>query len=349
VWNGSEYAAFYRYYIGNKEGVYFSRWSKTGIQLGQPKLAQEFPDPANVAGTYVKTVWNGTGYGVLVSIISPPNSYLQFNLYDAAGDKLTDPVKVAPTSAVDHDIVWTGDEYGVAWSSGTEMYFARVSAAGAVIGPPALIASVGFASGAPSLAWSGFEYGAAFNLYGEVRFTRISSSGFKLIDEVVVEPEKGGPPRIAWAQGQYTIAWADRNTMDSSGYDSIMVRHVSENGVPQGSAAVVAQLNDNTLGRRFGDAIDLAWNGGSFGVTWVSNEVEPKGYEVQFTRLDTALQAIGGEVAVTSFGARDMFNYTDAANLPRLVWNGDEYAVAWQDYLGQPSPTWSRYMRSICY
>ena len=70
------------------------------------------------------------------------------------------------------DIVWTGTEYGVAWTDDrdgtTEIYFARVDASGNKIGQDLQVSVGGSDARMVSLVWTGSEYGMAWR-DGEAR------------------------------------------------------------------------------------------------------------------------------------------------------------------------------------
>lgn len=105
-----------------------------------------------------KAAWNGAGYGVAVRGNVDGKTDIYFSLVDAAGGLVTGPVLVADTP-VDTDgyarFVWTGREYGVAWSDRDAVRFMRVNAAGAPVGTETILAQDSFETSLDSLTWTG--------------------------------------------------------------------------------------------------------------------------------------------------------------------------------------------------
>ena len=121
---------------------------------------------------------------------------------------------------------------GVCWSErnspvNKDIYFTRVSAAGAEIGSDVRITSA--ANGCyPSLVWAASEFGVSWedarNGDNEIYFTRISDQGMKT----------GGDQRISWATGdseksslaftgsEYGVSWADERDEDDVIYFAVI-------------------------------------------------------------------------------------------------------------------------------
>jgi hypothetical protein len=266
------------------------------------------------------------------------------------GNQLSAPVNVLLSSAYGHRVAWTGSEYGIGWIHAGKAWFVRASAAGALLGTPL---QLGYASGNGdppelSVVWSGNEYAVAWEGSSEIYFTRVSADGTKVIPEVIVGPSEGnGGPDMVWGKGEYVAAWPAPGAMAGQGY-RVLARRIAENGTLVGNEIEVKNLGMLMSPIRILPHVDIAYNGTSYAVGWVSNEIEPKGYEVYVARLDASPKKIGNDIQVTSIGARDQFNYFETGNYPRLVWNGEEYAITWHDLIGQPT-AWNAYMRNVCY
>jgi len=350
VWNGSEYAALYRDFIAGKMGIYLSRWSKAGIQQGSAQMILESPNPQVQGDFFVTTVWNGTGYGILFSRQGSGGWTFYFASYDAQGNQLSAPVKIANNSVEAHALVWTGKEYGIVWIAAFDVWFGRVSAAGAIVGTPTKLgpAAISYKARDVSVTWSGNEYGIVWQDDTTVYFTRVNADGNELISDVALGPsDNDGGPQVVWGKGEYVAGWVAPGATMNDG-SRVLVRRISENGTLQGNPVEVKNIGSMMPSVRILPHLDVAYNGTSYAVSWVSNEVNPKGFEVYMARFDAALQKLGSDVQVTTYGPRDAVNIYEAGNFPRLVWNGEEYAVTWHDLAGQPTG-WKALMRSVCY
>src|SRR4030042_69687 len=115
------------------------------------------------------------------------NWEIYFTRVSASGSKLGSDIRVTTggSYADPPSLSWTGSGVGVSWYDGRdgnwEIYFARVSAAGAKLGSDLRVTSEASNSAVPSLAWTGSEFGVSWEDYregnDEIYFARVSSAG----------------------------------------------------------------------------------------------------------------------------------------------------------------------------
>lgn len=350
VWNGNEYVSFYRDYINSKMGIYFSRWSKSGIQQGAPKMIVESPMPITDGDFFAKTWWNGSGYAVLWSHQGSQGWSMYFSSYDAQANMVVAPVKVATNSVYGHFLAYSGSEYGLAWVAGSKAYFVIVSANGNIMGSPTELGPATLGNSGPEIAvaWSGNEYGVAWTNNSEVFFTRVNGAGAEVITEITVGPSQyDGGPDLVWGQGEYVMAWAADGATPAEG-SRVFAQRIAENGMLKGNRIEVKNLGNMSSPIRILPHVDIHFNGTNYALAWASNELVANGFELYFARFDATMQKKGTDIQATALGARGAGAPIEGGNYPRLVWNGDEYLVTWHDYLGSPA-AWNAYMRSVCY
>jgi len=153
-----------------------------------------------------------------------------FTRLDASGSAIGLPTRVDDPigESVSPSLVWTGREYGVAWSQGVagteEVYFARLDDQGARIGTTHRVTNAENRSVGPSLVWNGSEFAV---VWGDERyqgtglyFTRLDVGGNEQGDDLLIAadgPEAQGG-RLAWTGGEYGFAWSDKRTGKANVY-----------------------------------------------------------------------------------------------------------------------------------
>ncbi|MBN1798844.1 MAG: hypothetical protein JW822_09715 [Spirochaetales bacterium] len=116
-------------------------------------------------------------------------------------------------------LVWTGTEYGVAWSDNrdgnSEIYFTRINSSGIKQGADIRITNALDISMDTSLVCTGTEYGVAWEYLRdgnfEIYFARINSSGVKQGADIRItnDTSASGTPSLVYAGSEYGLAWND--------------------------------------------------------------------------------------------------------------------------------------------
>ncbi len=218
------------------------------------------------------------------------------------------------------DLVWTGSEYGVAWHDARdgdwEIYFARMSATGARVGPEVRVTSSPGISARAALAWARNGYGLAWrderDGNQEIYFRRLDAQGGAVGPEIRVTSAAGAStvPDLVWTGSGYGLAWQD----DRGGAPQVYFARLDPFGT---KLAPEARVSDAAA-----VAYDpsLVWNGGGYGIVWTDERAS--GSDLYFARLDAGGAKIGSDLLVSQPGA---------AGQPSLAWNGAGYGVAWHD------------------
>ncbi|OGP60669.1 MAG: hypothetical protein A2V67_10620 [Deltaproteobacteria bacterium RBG_13_61_14] len=272
-WTGSEFGvSWYDNRDGNFE-IYFARVSSSGAKIGSDLRVTS---DASISW-YPSLSWTGSEFGVSWQDYRDANypisdwSYeIYFARVSSSGAKLGSDLRV--TSAAGYSqwpsLSWTGSEFGVSWQDyrdwNYEIYFARISSAGAKIGSDLRVTDDAHDSEYPSLSWTGSEFGVSWNDRrdgnAEIYFARISSTGAKLGSDLRMTSDANYSryPSLSWTGSEFGMSWHD--TRDGN-YEIYFAR-VSSSGAKLGSDLRVTSAASGSY------EPSLAWTGSEFGVSW---------------------------------------------------------------------------------
>ncbi|HUT55619.1 MAG TPA: hypothetical protein VM658_19675, partial [bacterium] len=221
-------------------------------------------------------------------------------------------------------LAWSGSEFGLAWrdarDGNAEVYFARLDAAGAVIGSEQRITFANDWSNEVSLVWTGSEYAAAWQDHRsanyEVYFARIGADGGKIgLDQrLSYTPVNSYYPSLAWGDSEFAVAWAE---LENTGNFEIHLARLSPDGLPIGTGSRITYTSSNTTYPA------LAWSGSEFGMCFSDFDAN---YDLYFSRLAGDGDTIGPAHRLTS-------DPNQSAN-PELAWTGSEFGLSWTDGSG---------------
>ena len=243
-----------------------------------------------------------------------PSATMWFSRLAADGSTLDAP-GAAGAGWHDLSMVWTGSEFGAAFTyGGVVVNFKRLTADGDTIGPDQPVTPVASMYD-PSLAWSGSEFGLAWrnDLDHEIYFERLLADGTTEGPELRVTNDifNDSQPSVAWSGSEYGLAWTDQR----NGNLEIYFNRVSPAGALIGSDVRIsfspgncglpvlvwaAQLNEYGL--------DYTDNGGG-------------NSRIYFQRLGVAGNAVEGRVQVSGGAGMSEF--------PTLAWTGSYFGVSW--------------------
>jgi hypothetical protein len=271
-------------------------------------------------------VWAGSEYGVAWQDNRDGNLEIYFARIDSSGRKIDSDVRITndPGASWAPSLVWTGSEYGVAWTenrdSNQEIYFARISPTGVRIRTDIRITNDLADSRLPSLVWTGSEYGVAWqnqNSTGntEIYFTRTNSSGDRIGSDVRITNDPAISsfriPSLVWTGSEYGVAWQDHR----DGNEEIYFARINSTGDRMGSDVRI------TADPAASGGPSLVWGGSEYGVSWT--DMRDGNQETYFARIASDGVKIGADIRIT-----DDSSYS---SLPSLVWSGSEYGVSWRD------------------
>ncbi len=265
-------------------------------------------------------VWNGAGYGIVWNESAGNRKRIYFALLDAAGDPIGADVLIADEQD-DYDpptIVWTGAEYGLAWSAdrgeGPGIWFTRLDPWGAPIGSEFRVNPGGGPAFEPAMVWTGSYFGLVWeeNRDGDfdIFFARIDASGNRIGADVSLTDNVTGDytPDLVWAGDGYGLAWTD------SGLAAPVLVRLDPQGNMLGTpSAVFGPANSHPT---------LAWTGSEYGLIWHGNCI-------YFEHFDSSGNPITGGYGI--IGGCDHAN--GSARGLSLVWSGSAYGISWSDRL----------------
>jgi hypothetical protein len=243
---------------------------------------------------------------------------------DSDGGILQDDIQVTTAGLGDStmpSMVAVGSELAVAWvdnrHGNDEIYFARLTAAGAIMGNAVRVTTDGAMSSAPSLVWTGIEFAVAWHDFRhgdpEIYFQRIDTDGTLLGSALRVTNDGALSffPSLVYNDNGFAIAWED--TRD--GAFQLYITFIDVAG---------AEINDDirvTTTDIEAVAASLVWNDSQYGLAW--HDKRHTNEEIYFATLSAAGAVVGLEKRVTIAA--------DRSSIPSLVWNGSGYAIAWEE------------------
>jgi imidazole glycerol phosphate synthase subunit HisF len=271
-------------------------------------------------------VWTGTEYGICWrdSMDSSPYYEIYFTRLNASGLKIGSVLRITNNNTANTDnpsIVWNGLEYGVSWddnrSSDYEIYFVRINADGTINGSELRITNSVGDSKSVSLVWTGIEYGVSWNDArsgtSEIYFVRINADGTKNGSDVRITNNSSSSifSNLVWNGTDYGVTWVDY----SDGNSEIYFARINADGTKNGSDVRITNDNSNSA------FPSLEWNDNDneYGVSW--DDFRDGNTEIYFARINADGTKNGSDMRITN----DISNSAASS----LVWNGNEYGVAW--------------------
>ena len=332
VWTGSELGVVWIHSSNTTSPtnqLRFGRFDAAGAPLS-PVVAL-----SSQGASMPSLVWTGSAYAVAWLLQSSPTS-IWLSRIDASGQLIGTEVKVAGSGAnvTMPSLAWNGSGYGLAWSDSrfpydNEIFFERLTAAGARIGDELRVTTGSRGAYDPRLLWTGSLYGLAWDdrvttsgQYSQVRFTRLDAAGQPLeAPHRVSDPtsEVGLLSHLVSVGSGFALAWTDdRNSGVVGPFLDVYFNQLDGTGTPLGADVRVTPAD------AFRSAYpSLVWTGSEFGVAWAdARELDTHNMEIYFASLDAAGHRIGD-------APLNVTNDTAASWWPSLAWTGDGYRLVW--------------------
>jgi hypothetical protein len=316
---GSEYAVSWTDNRDSNEEIYFRRLDSSGTPIGSDLPVTD----SSGRSRYPSIASNGLDYGIIWHDNTVGNYELYFRLVSGAGTLLGTELRVTEATAdsLTPSLVWTGTEYGVSWHDfrhgAGEIYFDRISETGTLLASNIRLTNEISESLRASVVWNGSGYGVSWSDYRnanyEIYFNRISSTGTPLDLDRRITNSSGVSDRssLVWSGSEYGLCWED----DTTGNIKIYFTTLSDRGVLLSSEVAVAS---GTAQSRFPS---LVWNGTEYAIAWQDNRSGDN--EIYFGRISEMGALIVSDIRITTDPGQSEY--------PRIISNGNEYAIAWQD------------------
>jgi hypothetical protein len=291
AWGASTYAILNEDAQLDRAGdqIYLVRADAAGVELGTDTALTAAP---SVFAGYPAVAFDGTDFaGVWEDDRDDVAGAFEISFvrFSPAGTLVGSRLRVtdSPGASRTPDIAWGGTQWGVVWEDvrggESEVFFARVSSAGAKVGGDVLVSASPGESTAPAIAWSGTEWGVAWDDERdgnrEIYFALVADDGtVEAPIRVTTDGAISSTPSLVWNGTGWTVAWRDAR----DGNDEIYLTRVDAGG---------ARLEDDTRvttsdGRSWHP--DLVWTGTEYGLLWeeeTAPATEPYFFRPQFVRV----------------------------------------------------------------
>ncbi len=265
-------------------------------------------------------VWSGDAFGSAWEDRRHENFEIYFNRFDEAGNKLGPDLRVSntPGFSLRPSLVWTGEEYLLAWAEqGDGDVFqvdaSRIDSAGRLVGSPKLVSPVGEEGDGPALALGASGLGLVYNgVRNGSRQSFFRILDFELLpttDAVAVGEENSTGQSVVYNAGQYIVNWHIQDVFPGN---TAWAAAFSDSGETVIDARSVVSSDSFVRGSSLlplGDRYLLVWaeeSSGSYALfsSLLSTELTPLGDVQPITQADGDSTAPvlslgpGGDVAV---------------------------------------------------
>ncbi len=306
-------------------------WNDDGDSDSAPDAVETdtgvYNGPSNAGTDPYDNDTDGDGVDDGIEILNGSNP-LDPDITPYPGDmgRIGDEVRVtyAGAYAINPTLLWRGTEYGLFWEdnrgdSDLNVFFERLDMFGDTLGPDVRLKLENDTQAHTDAVWTGSEFGVSWKYSASqdsIYFTRVGVDGSTIISPAAISEltiESIGYPSIAWTGSEYGVAYQKYRLGANT---EVLFQRVAVNGDTVDGVRIVSNSSGDA------QAPSLVWADGEFGLAW-----EDWGaLDVKFARLAADGDTIGPQISLSG-GAT-----TQCPENPKLVWTGDEYAAAWEDY-----------------
>lgn len=213
VSTGADYGIAWFEYLVQGSRIYFDRVDLLGNPLGGSLITEgpvAFGKPSLVFDDFAGE------YGIAWADQRHGSDEIYFARLDLLGNKIGAEVRITSSlgDGSEPSLVWTGGEYGLAWTDDRtgqdRIFFARIDAAGNKIGSDVMVTTE--YSTQPSIVWADTHYGIAYRAIGEIKLARLDINGVALgSPSRISDLESHQPtyPSLVWSGLEYGAAWRE--------------------------------------------------------------------------------------------------------------------------------------------
>lgn len=283
--------------------IFFRQLAPDGSPLGEPTLITRAPGDAFGADM----VWTGEVFGLVWQDRRDGVWEIYFNRLTPDGEKLAADYRVtfAPDWSINPTLVWTGDEFVLAWQDwrhratapdNFEVYVTFLDRNGFEIGDDIRLTNDPQNSEGPALAIAGERIGLAY-VDGRTGVEQVWFMVLDLAGEIVEAPVRVSTsntdaysPELVWAEDAFLLAWQEETL--AGDFDIVSARIASE---VEGPVTIVS-------GEPWARAPRMLFNGDSVLLSYSDDRLGS--YDVWAALYDTRLMRLGDDIRVTH-GDRD--------------------------------------------
>jgi hypothetical protein len=271
AWNGHE--LFVVWADQHASVVSLARFTSAGQRIGE---VQSIVESTEVV-VRPQIVWTGEGFGLFWVDFSEnhhnPSTF--FARLNANGQKIGGDIRLSticdPSFRHFPRVVWTGSEYGLAWTGrcdgNDEIYLTRVDPFGAKIGDDIRITNDPAHSDRPSVIWTGANYLIAWQDdrtgVNQVYLARVDGNGHRVGSDTrfTATETAAGAPSLTWTGSEAGMVWHN----PTFGQPEIILARLDAQGnrvVPD------ASLTEDSVAFAPQDLTRIAWTGSDYVVVW---------------------------------------------------------------------------------
>ena len=271
TWSGSEYGLAWSDNCSGWAEIYFIRLNSDNGQVIDDEKRITWDE--NGTTNNPSLAWSGSEYGVAWNEQVQDNWEIFFTHFSSTGHRIGDTRRITwfEKNSTHPSLVWSGNEFSVAWMDQrsnylSQLYFARIDpGTGQRISEEIRLTHHDKSTSVPSLAWSGSEIGLAWcdNRNGaDLYFVRIDPLTGNKIDvdqRITWNSSPGGLPSLVWNGCEFGLAWCDNRNGNTEIY---FTRIDPSTGYKIGYDLRISH-ND-----RYDGPPSLAWTGSQYGIAW---------------------------------------------------------------------------------
>lgn len=308
-----------------KGDIYFAALDKQGRRQGGDVRVSNTPG----VSSHPAMAFNGQRWGLVYSDDSTDNLELYFRAISPSGQPLGSPVRItnAPLDSDWPDVVWTGQEYAMAWederagANKQDLYFMRFDTNGTRLGGEVRVTTDGARQSYPILKYSGQGFGLAWTDWRdgnrEIYFRRLEIDGRPAGNEVRITSNGADSawPDLAWNpdRREWAIVWHD--TRD--GNAEVYFQRLDAMGAKLGGEVRLTSAGG------FSGYPSIDWNGFEYGVSWQDERVTTGKPAIYFMQLSGTGVKNGNDLRLSSGNG--------SATFTTALWNGTTFAFCWRD------------------
>lgn len=307
----TEYAVAWQDNRSGTNSIYFAKIDASGNKIGR-----DVPVLDSREGFFPHLIWTGAEYGMSYFKLTP-NPTTCFQRLDINGDRVGNEIILATNSAGSFhysSLVWTGTEYGVAFSRGNadennDLCLTRLDSLGNMIGETIIVSpTYGYN---PSLVWTGNGYAVTWYGQQNIYFSKIDIDSEGVVnvgDNIVIESSDNiiGFPFLVWTGTEYGLVWSS----SLSGGPRIYITRLDNGG------NIISRLDTGVNG--FNPR--LVWTGTKYGIAY--KRQPESNFEILFASINADGPRTGGVIITTINRPYSNPHYS-------FIWTGSEYGIAW--------------------